>query len=89
MIKVKPGREKDIPFAKDKLLSMKDNIDVLLDVSVEIDMRHSSASYDLLLMTKFRNMEDLEKYLVDPYHQDVSEYIIDMKESGASVCYEI
>ena len=89
MVKVKSGREKDIPVAKEKLLGMMGNIDVLIDVSVHVDIRRGDASYDFLLTTKFNDMKDLEKYISDPYHMKVAEYIVDMKAGGASVCYEI
>jgi len=89
MVKVKPGRESDIPFAKERLLSMKGNVDVLLDVSVGMDVMHGDASYDFLLTTKFASMEDFKRYINDPYHLEVAKYIVEMKELGASVCFEV
>jgi len=89
MVKVKPGREPDIQTARRKLLSMRGNVEVLLDVCVETDIIRGETSYDFMLTTKFANMNDFKVYIDHPYHQEVAKYIVEMKEHGASVCYEI
>lgn len=87
LIKLKERNTENAEKAKSMLLSMKGKIDVLRDIQVEIDIRHGEASYDLLLITQFSSMEDMEAYLSHPVHVEVSKYIADVMESGASVCY--
>jgi len=57
--------------AKEKLLSMKDHIQELQDIEVGIDFGRSPRSYDLALVTTFKTKEDLEKYRIHPYHQEI------------------
>ncbi|MBE7718110.1 MAG: hypothetical protein E7243_01145 [Lacrimispora celerecrescens] len=40
------------------------------------------------VITHFSSMEDMEAYLVHPVHVEVSKYIAEVLESGASICYE-
>ena len=58
-------------IAKDRLMSMRENIDVLKDIEVGIDFSRSQRAYDLALITTFDNKEDLEKYRIHPYHQEI------------------
>ncbi|BAF70806.1 Dabb family protein [Nitratiruptor sp. SB155-2] len=76
--------------AKEKLLSMKEHIDVLKEIEVGINFSRSQRSYDLALVTTFDNKEDLETYRVHPYHQD--EIVAWLKEIGTEtkvVDYEV
>jgi len=58
-------------IAKDKLLSMKENIEVLKDIEVGLDFSRSERSFDLALVTVFESKEALENYRVHPYHQEI------------------
>ena len=89
LIKLKERDNENIAKARDVLLSMKGKIEVLRDVQVEEDIRHGPSSYDIMLLTKFATMKDLESYLVHPVHVEVSKYISTVLETGASLCYEI
>jgi hypothetical protein len=88
LIKLKESDNENIAKARDVLLSMKGKIDVLRDLQVEVDIRHGSSSYDIMLITKFETMKDLDSYLIHPLHIEVSRYISTVFESGASLCYE-
>ena len=67
---------------------MKGKIDVLCDLYVKVDIRHGESSYDIMLITKFASMEDMDTYLVHPVHVEVSKYILSIMETGVAVCYE-
>lgn len=56
---------------KEILLSMKNNVPMLLDVEVGIDFLHSERSFDIILETFFNTKEDLDAYQQDPYHCSV------------------
>lgn len=58
-------------IAKEKLLSMQGNIEVLQAIEVGIDFSRSERSYDLALVTTFNSKEDLEAYRIHPYHQEI------------------
>jgi hypothetical protein len=88
LLKLKERNSESITKTKDVLLSMQGKIESLLDVKVEVDIRHGASSYDLMLITKFASMQDLEAYLVHPVHVEVSKYIVNVLDTGASVCYE-
>jgi hypothetical protein len=74
---------------QDVLLDMKGNIDVLIDMQAEVNIRPGQSTYDLILITKFASVSDLESYLVHPVHIEVAKYIASVLDTSASVCYEI
>jgi hypothetical protein len=87
-IKLKNRDAESIKKAKDTLLSMKGKIPVLLNIQVETDVKAGESSYDLMLITQFNTLADKDSYLVHPVHLEVSKYIKEAMESGASLCYE-
>lgn len=56
---------------KEILLSMRNNVKMLVDIEVGIDFLHSNRSYDIILETYFKNKEDLDLYQNDQYHCNV------------------
>jgi len=88
LLKLKDRNEENIAAARDMLLSMQGEIEYLRDLQVEVNIRHGQSSYDLILITKFASMEDLDAYLIHPVHIEVSKYIAGVVETGAAVCYE-
>ncbi len=89
MLKLKNRDEKSIMEAKNVLLSMKGNIEFLLDLQVETNIRAGSSAYDIVLIAKYVSMKDLESYLAHPKHVEVGKFIGSVLESQASVCYEV
>ena len=88
LIKLKERNHETIEKTKSVLLSMDGKIEVLRGIRVQSDIRRGASSYDILLITHFDSMEEMDTYLVDPVHVEVSNYIAGVIESGASVCYE-
>jgi len=88
LIKLKERNIENIEKARDVLQSMQGKIELLRDLQVEVDIRHGESSYDIILITKFASMEDLDAYLIDPVHIEVSKYIASVIDSGVAVCYE-
>jgi hypothetical protein len=60
---------------KEKLLSLKEHIDVLESIEVGINFKESDRAYDLALITLFQDEEALETYATHPYHLEVIKYI--------------
>lgn len=88
LLKLKERDNESILKAKNVLLSIKGKIEVLLDLQVEVNIRHGEASYDILLITKFASMEDLDAYIIHPAHIEAAKYIGSVMDTQAAVCYE-
>lgn len=69
--KLKEPTEELLEKTKNILLSMKGNVPMLKEIEVGVDFLHSPRSYDIILMVKLENKEELDKYQNDPYHCDV------------------
>ncbi|MRI84169.1 MAG: stress responsive protein [Nitratiruptor sp.] len=76
-------------IAKEKLLSMKGNVEVLKEIEVGIDFSRSERSYDLALVTTFESKEDLETYRVHPYHQEIVQWLKEVGTQTKVVDYEL
>jgi len=75
--------------AKEKLLSMREHIEELVDIEVGIDFSRSERSFDLALVTTFKTKEDLEKYRIHPYHQEIVAWLKANDTETKVVDYEI
>jgi len=70
------------------LLSLKDRIPFIRSFEVGSDVIRSERSYDVALVSRFDNLEDLDAYRVHPEHVKVVDYINRVKESSIAVDYE-
>lgn len=77
-----PSRE-NLEITRAKLLSMSGRIPLLRHLEAGLDVIRSERSYDIALVTKFDNLDDLQAYQVHPYH--AGEVVPHMK----SVCSSI
>lgn len=89
LLKLKNRDIENIKKTQEVLLSMKGKIEVLLDIQAEINIRPSQAACDIILITKFASMEDMNAYLAHPAHLEVAKFIGNVLDTQASVCYEI
>lgn len=88
--KLKDNSLENCEKARDVLLSMKENVDLLRRIEVGIDFLHSERSYDIILETLFDSKEDLEAYQKDPYHCEVvKKHMHAVRESSIAIDYEI
>ena len=75
---------------RDILLSMEGKIPQLKGLEVGVDVLHTERSYDLVLVTRFDCLEDMNTYAVSEYHvNQVLKYLKPMLESSKVVDYEI
>lgn len=86
LLKLKDRSPEQINQAQTLLMSLRGKIDVLLHIQVERNVRPGPSAYDLLLITRFASMEDLDQYLIHPAHQEVAQWIGTVVETQASVC---
>ncbi len=60
---------------KQRLLTLKEHIDVLKNIEVGINFAQEDRAYDLALLTDFNSKEDLDIYAKHPFHQDIISFI--------------
>ncbi|CUU49328.1 MULTISPECIES: Dabb family protein [Clostridium] len=89
LLKLKNRDADSIKKTQEVLLSMRGKIDVLIDIQAEINIRPSESNYDIILITKFASLEDLDKYLIHPNHLEVAKFIGSVLDTQASVCYSL
>ncbi len=89
LLKLKNKDTDSLKQTQDTLLSMKGKIEVLLDIQAEVNIRPSQTTYDLILITKFASLEDMDRYLDHPVHIEVAKFIVSVLDTQASVCYEV
>lgn len=83
-LKIKDRNE--IAHVTQELLRMKGRIAPLLDISVRENIRDTG--FDLVMTNIYSSQTDMEKYLIDPLHVEISQNIRDKIENQASACYE-
>lgn len=88
-----PSREDKAKIARNlrqKLLEMKKSVHEIKNIEVGINYeKASTANYDVILITEFLSMEDLQKYKVHPAHQELVEYLQNIRELRVAIDYEI
>lgn len=88
LLKLKDRSRENIEKTRDVLLGMRERIEFLRDLKIEVNIRPGASAYDIILIARYDSMEDLEAYLIHPVHVEVSKYIAGVLESSAAVCYE-
>ena len=71
LFKLKEGTPEGIEQARGILLSMEGKVEQLRHLEVGVDLVHSERSADIALVAKFDSMEDLQAYILHPYHAQV------------------
>jgi hypothetical protein len=71
-----------------KLLTMKENIEVLQDIEVGINFAEEERAYDLALLTEFKTEEDLDIYAKHPFHQNIITFMKSVAISSKVVDYK-
>jgi hypothetical protein len=74
---------------KKRLEGLPSKIGVIRTMEVGINVKESARAFDIVLVSTFDNLEDLETYRVHPAHQEFVDYISQIREKVASVDYEI
>ncbi len=89
LLKLRNRDTDNIKKTQEVLLSMRGKIEVLIDIQAEINIRPGESNYDIILITKFSSLEDLDKYLIHPNHLEVAKFIGSVLDTQASVCYSL
>ena len=88
LFKLKDRSSRSVGKARDVLLGMRGKIPQLRHLEVGVDILHSQRSYDIVLITKFDSLEELQAYQAHPVHVEVAKYMTSVRESSVTVDYE-
>lgn len=71
--KLKENTPENLKAQMDLMLSMKDHIPSIKEHEVYADFMHTPLSFDIIAISTFETMDDLQAYLKHPYH---CEYVV-------------
>ena len=71
---------------KNLLLSLKEKLTMVRKLEVGLNSpKADSSNFDIILITEFDNMDDLQAYQVHPEHVKVAEFVGKVRESRACI----
>lgn len=82
-------KQENILKVKAMLEALPGKIDFIREMQVNINVNPKEGMYDAVLISAFDSLEDVEKYRVHPEHKKISSFVSLIRESRASVDYEI
>lgn len=82
-------KQQVIATLKTMLLDLKDKIEEIEYIEVGENYELDAKSFDLALISHFKNIEDLDVYRVHPEHQKVVAYVAEVTEARAAVDFNI
>ena len=85
----KNNKQTNAHILKEKLLAMKGKVDGLLKIEVGFDFSKEKDSCDVVLYSEFENKEALHQYQIHPDHQEIKNWINDVRYERRVVDYEI
>lgn len=88
LFKLKDRSPENIEKARAVLASLSGKIPQLRHLEVGADVLRTDRSYDLALVARFDNLEDLNAYQIHHEHQQVVKYMLSVRESAVAVDYE-
>ena len=84
-LKEKEKARKELKARLDELPS---RIEQIRSFETGVNINPTPQAYDLVLVSEFDSMDDLEIYRVHPAHQEVVQYLEGVREQTAAVDYE-
>ncbi|MGF9714081.1 Dabb family protein [Paenibacillus naphthalenovorans] len=87
MFKLKDRSPESVKATYDVLKNMEGKIPVLRHIEVGTDVLHLERSYDIVLITKFDSLEDLQVYDNHPVHLEVKSHMKQVLD-GTSICVD-
>lgn len=81
-------KEKNIEIVAEKLLSLQDLVEQIKFLEVGKNINKSDAAYELVLITEFENLSDLDQYQNNPEHKKVAAFIEKTAAKRVLVDYE-
>lgn len=88
LFKLKDRRPESIAEAKSRLDSLASGIETLRSIEIGTDIVRSGRSYDIVLITRFDDLDGYQIYREHPIHLPVLAYFHDAAESTVAVDFE-
>ncbi len=73
---------------KEMLESLKGEIKEIISIEVGIDCTDNSNNYDVILVSEFKTLDDLNSYQIHPKHVECGQFIKQVYESRVCVDYK-
>ena len=89
LFSIKPEYKKDIPQLVEGFYQMAGKIDGLLDLEAGADFLHSGRSYDIALVTTFRDRAAFDAYQDHPVHQPVKRRMHEVRSGSVACDFEV
>ena len=71
----------------EKIRTLQGNVPSILRVEAAVDFRGVKGSYDLIEICEVQTMADFEEFCVDPYHEQIRQYMAQVVEHSCKVDY--
>ncbi len=89
LFKIKEEYKQEIPQLVRNFEGMKGRIEGLIDLEAGQDILHSERSYDLALITLFRDRESFDAYQTHPVHMPVKKRMHEVRSGSVACDFEI
>jgi hypothetical protein len=71
------------------LISLKNELPMIRDFEIGIGLKNfDSSNFDIVLVSSFKTLKDLEAYLIHPEHKKVSVFINKIRDARVCIDYE-
>jgi quinol monooxygenase YgiN len=87
LFKIKPEYHQEIPLIVEGFYSMVGKVDGLVSLEAGRDILGSDRSYDVALVTAFRDREAFDAYQEHPAHMPIRKRMHEVRESSAACDY--
>ncbi len=86
--KLTDNSDKNKELVKNKLLSLKGEVEVLQNIEVGLNFADEDRAYDIALLTDFNSEEDLKSYAIHPFHLEIVAFIKTVANSSKVVDFK-
>lgn len=82
-------KAENLKEAKARMMALKDQIPEIVEMDVFFGAPGSApANYDYILVSKFRDMEELDRYQKHPAHVAFGQFVKELREPDGRVCID-
>ena len=82
-------KEENLREAKARMMALRDQIPQIQGMEVYFEAEGSAPSnYDYILVSQFRNMEELDVYQKHPAHVAFGQFVKELREPDGRVCID-
>ena len=89
MFKIKDEFKAELPRLVENFYGMKGKIEGMLDLEAGFDILGSERSYDLALITLFKDRASFDAYQTHPVHQPVRKRMHEVRSASVACDFEV